>query len=202
MCQTGALWAKGETHKRAQIPQSFSWMVGEVKQGYLLLSALRHSPQVVTIHQGDFCVRVCVCVCQRGHADPTSATELMAIWTHWGGADAKWSLEIKMGWRRVVRDHLIVSDRKLFSWFNMHHNLKVHTLAAEWHGISGSGGRWTPVCCVCVCVCGLVFLFLTNNAPFNWRINTTKTTKICRCSYKLLQEGHSEVEFHEATHKR
>lgn len=76
----------------------------------------------------------------------------MAIWTHWGGADAKWSLEIKMGWRRVVRDHLIVSDRKLFSWFNMHHNLKVHTLAAEWHGISGSGGRWTPVCCVCVCV--------------------------------------------------
>lgn len=98
------------------------------------------------------CVCVCVSVSQRGHADPTSATELMAIWTHWGGADAKWSLEIKMGWRRVVRDHLIVSDRKLFSWFNMHHNLKVHTLAAEWHGISGSGGRWTPVCCVCVCV--------------------------------------------------
>lgn len=40
-------------------------MVGEVKQGYLLLSALRHSPQVVTIHQGDFCVRVCVCVSVR-----------------------------------------------------------------------------------------------------------------------------------------
>lgn len=57
--QTGTLSAQGEHRLDLRVLSCFSWMVGEVSKNTWLLSAVRNSPQAVTIHQGDFtvCVR-------------------------------------------------------------------------------------------------------------------------------------------------